>query len=434
VYHDQIIGYSVDSLRQTYPFYRLVSLPNVDVFSGNPNPEAVFPNAVAVAEAAGTSSNQLSIFEYNNPRTPTVYRYHFSIQQQLTSGITLDATYLGARGNHLLRSAQVNQFPVPVRLADGSLFFPPDPDWVRGDGSVISSSDADAPRTLPNNSINPTFSSIQKTMTDAQSFYNSFVLSVNPRPWKGLTLGGNYTFSKSVDDASSGGGSFGGGGGASGYGLDRTLERGLSSFDIRHRFAVRYFYSLPFGLGQQWLSSGWMSHLFGGWRLAGVLTARSGQASSVSYGIPSDGFLFVSDRPNLRAGRGKDLTEGVSEGCNGVAAGEELGGPSRYYDPCAFEPPAAGRIGNAARGILIAPRVVNMDLSIQKDFSIDSRRSLQFRAEVFNLPNHTSFRGPEMGGTSVFRNATGRVNPSAGRLRSTATTSRQIQFALRLSF
>ena len=408
IYYDQIIEYSVHGLRITAPYYSVASLPNADVSS-------TFPNALAaVGNQRGKS--QVSIFEYNNPKTPTVYRYHFDMQHELFSGLTINATYLGARGNNLLRNIEANQYPLPIRQADGRLFFPadPTPDPVFG----------------PDNTINPAFGSIQKVLTDAQSFYNSFVISLSPRPWHGLTLGGNYTFSKSVDDTSSGGGGGAGGFGSSGYGLDRTLDRALSSFDIPHRFTMRYSYELPGGSGQ----SGFLSAFLRGWRIGGVLSARSGQASGVNYGITSDGFLFTSERPDLMLNRGKTLTEGTTAGCNGVKAGTQLGGPDLYWDPCAFGVPQAGYLGTAGRNIIRGPKTVNLDFSLQKDFSIDSRRRIQFRAELFNLPNHTNFRPPQQGANTVFRNSAGLVNPSAGKLRTTSTNARQIQFALRLSF
>ena len=418
IYYDQIIAYSVDALRNTSPFYDQVILQNIDV-------SKTFPRALDAA-AGAQATRQLRIFEYADPKTPTVYRYHFTWERELMPGVPLQATYVGQRGNHLLRSGEINQFPFPERRPDGSLYFPPDLDSA-------GNPDYD-PRLGPDNSMNPAFRSVEKTFTDAQSFYNSFVISLNPRPWKGLTISGNYTYSKSVDDASEvvGGPSAG----VPSYGLDRKLNRALSSFDNRHRSSLRYFYTLPFGPGQPWLGSGLLSHILGGWRIGGVLSLRAGQSATVQYGISTKDFLFTSLRPNWKPGYDrKNLTKGVTAGCNGVAAGRELGGPDLYFDPCAFEVPAPGTIGNASRTVMSGPGVENLDFSLQKEFSAGSERKLQFRAEFFNLPNHTNFRPPTtMGAGQVFRNASGLVSSSAGRLRSMATTPRQIQFALRLSF
>jgi hypothetical protein len=117
-----------------------------------------------------------------------------------------------------------------------------------------------------------------------------------------------------------------------------------------------------------------------------------------------------------------------------VAPGRPLGGPELYFDPCAFAAPAPGRLGNLGRNTVIAPSVFSMDFSIQRDFLLDATKRLQFRAEIFNLPNHTSFGPVTGGGLTVFSGETASRTSTAGRINSTGTTSRQIQFALRFSF
>src|SRR5262249_45538299 len=149
----------------------------------------------------------------------------------------VQASYVGSRGNHLLRRFETNLFAVPVVQPDGSLFFP------KNSGP-----------------INPTFSSISVLNTDAQSFYHALQISANQSIRKGLSIQATYTFSKSVDDSSSSNA-------AGQYPLMRTLERGLSDFDIRHRLVFNYFYTLPVGGGQRWWSTGMTSKFFGGWRV-----------------------------------------------------------------------------------------------------------------------------------------------------------------------
>ncbi len=398
-----------------------------------PNFEALetFPDAVAAARG---DAGQLRIFDYHNPKNPVIYRYNLSLQRQLTPRWTAEISYVGARGNHLLRTFEANLYPFAVRQPDGKLFLPPDPEWVKPDGNLYSSSDPNRPQTPPDNVMNPAFGSIQRTLTDAQSFYNSGYVSINGDFGRNFTLGANYTYSKSVDDASSVRGL------QEHYGLDRKLNRGLSTFDRRHNFSLRYFYSPPIGSGQRWFNSGWLSSLIGGWRFGGILSLRSGSAFGVSYGIPSTGFLFVSQRPNLTPFYNRDPTNGVTAGCRHPLTGQmliepdlKLGGPDLYFDPCAFQPPEPGYIGDAGRTTLTGPGIVNLDFSLQKEFRIDSERNLQFRAEFFNLANHPNFQAPGGPPTAIFRDG-GTINPSAGKIRSTATTPRQIQFALRLSF
>ena len=424
IYHEPLLEYTVENLRRTLPFYKYALRPNFEALE-------TFPDAVAAARG---DAGQLRIFDYHNPKNPVIYRYNLSLQRQLTPRWTAEISYVGARGNHLLRTFEANLYPFAVRQPDGKLFLPPDPEWVKPDGNLYSSSDPNRPQTPPDNVMNPAFGSIQRTLTDAQSFYNSGYVSINGDFGRNFTLGANYTYSKSVDDASSVRGL------QEHYGLDRKLNRGLSTFDRRHNFSLRYFYSPPIGSGQRWFNSGWLSSLIGGWRFGGILSLRSGSAFGVSYGIPSTGFLFVSQRPNLTPFYNRDPTNGVTAGCRHPLTGQmliepdlKLGGPDLYFDPCAFQPPEPGYIGDAGRTTLTGPGIVNLDFSLQKEFRIDSERNLQFRAEFFNLANHPNFQAPGGPPTAIFRDG-GTINPSAGKIRSTATTPRQIQFALRLSF
>ena len=413
IYYDPIIEYSIDSKRSSIPFFNLAVRHNFDASS-------TFPDAVASAGVA----DQIRIMEYNDPRQPTVYRYNLTLQQELLTGLSLQAGYVGARGNHLLRTFEANQMPFPIRQPDGSLFFPAD----------CNATDLDPKYRSPAfcrpgaGSMNPAFGSMQKTNTDGQSFYNSFFVSLRRSLRNGLSFNANYTYGKSVDDASSAGMA------TTHYGLDRKLNRGLSSFDIRHRLSLNYFYDLPVGSGKRWLPSGWLAQIAGGWRVSGILSVRSGRPFDPDYGIPTPGFLFTSQRPNMAPGFSKIPTSGTTAGCEGVRAGQEVGGANLYFDPCAFSVPQPGTLGSVGRTIITGPRTVNMDFSLQKNFALDSKRNLQFRTEFFNLANHPNFQQPSLQGSNIFRSAEGRVSPSAGKLTDTATTPRQIQFALRLSF
>ena len=115
-----------------------------------------------------------------------------------------------------------------------------------------------------------------------------------------------------------------------------------------------------------------------------------------------------------------------------MPAGQKLGTRELYFDPCVFGVPLPGTMGNLGRNTIVAPGQFTMDLSLQKEFSLDSSRRLQFRAELFNLSNHTNFNRPLGGGAVVF--TPGGRNSFTGRIGSVATIPRQVQFALRLSF
>ncbi len=420
IYYNQMLEYMVDLQKNSAPFYKrtvrvnFCSAPVCDSPGGpTPNP-AAFPDAVAAAAGLTVDTPfQVEILDYRHMRTPMVLRYNFALQQELAGGWRLQASYVGARGNHLFRGYEANLYPDPITQADGSLFFPRDA-----------------------GPINPAFGAIAITSSDAQSFYNSLQLSANKSLSRGISLRASYTYSKSVDDASS---SSSGSSAASSrqYPLMRTLDRALSSFDIRHRLVLNYFYTLPFGSGQRWLNSGILTRVLGGWRLGGIIRFRTGTPFLPRVNVRRSGFLFAANRPNLLPGATNNPIEGVAGACAGENAGKRLGGPNAfggiiYFDPCVFETPEAGALGNAGRNTIRGPSVLNLDVSLQKEFLLDAKRRLQFRVEFFNLPNHPNFAAPRGGSAIVFSGA-GR-NPPAGQITDTVTTARQIQFALRLSF
>ena len=106
-----------------------------------------------------------------------------------------------------------------------------------------------------------------------------------------------------------------------------------------------------------------------------------------------------------------------------------IGSPNKWFNPAAFlAPPAnSGFYGNLGRDTLSGPGLATWDLSLLKDTQIRERLGLGFRAEFFNILNHANFNSPN----AVVFTPSG-VSPTAGVITSTSTTSRQIQFALKL--
>jgi len=156
--------------------------------------------------------------------------------------------------------------------------------------------------------------------------------------------------------------------------------------------------------------------------LNNITSIRSGTPFTVRLGFNRSGNLnttsfSANERPNLKPGFSNNPI---------------LGGPDRYFDVNAFELPAVNTRGNLGRNTLIGPGLVSVDVAMSKSFALGEGRALQFRAEVFNLPNHPNFAVPS--GRIVFTNAAGAIAPTAGRITSTVTTSRQIQFGLKLTF
>jgi hypothetical protein len=105
------------------------------------------------------------------------------------------------------------------------------------------------------------------------------------------------------------------------------------------------------------------------------------------------------------------------------------GGPNQYFNPNAFLQPLPGTYGNVGRNTLQGPNLYETDFSVSRRFSLTERLGLQFRAEIFNLFNHANFNTPN---PVVYAAATGDPSPTAGVITSTATSSRQVQFGLKL--
>ncbi|MBI3939537.1 MAG: TonB-dependent receptor [Acidobacteria bacterium] len=402
IHYDPILEYVVDQLKGTAPFYQRVVRPNFDA-------SATFPDALAAAsEFTARTPFQLEILDYHHMRSPMVLRYNLTVQRELPGRWTVQASYVGTRGNHLFRFYEANLYPVAVTRADGSLFFPPN-----------------------SGPLNPAWGGIGMISADAQSFYNSLQVSAAKSAGRTLSLQGSYTYSKSVDDTT---GSLNSGGAfARQYPLRRTLDRGLSDFDVRHRLSVSYFYLLPLRAGQRGGRSRLFWQAFGGWRLGGIVSFRAGSPFHPLSNVRSTGYLFVANRPNLLPGA-RNSTGGVSAGCGPVRAGQKLGGPERYFDPCVYGAPELGTLGNVGRNTLIGPDVLSMDLSLQKEFTLSGEKRLQFRAEFFNLPNRPNFANPTRSAAVVLNGFPARSSATAGSITRTSTTARQVQFALRLSF
>ena len=117
---------------------------------------------------------------------------------------------------------------------------------------------------------------------------------------------------------------------------------------------------------------------------------------------------------------------------NSVAPGEKLGTPALWFDPCAFAVPPAGFYGNLGRGTLIGPGTVNFDMSLGKSIPLKWEASrLEFRSEFFNLFNRPNFADPANQVLNANNNA---LISTTGQITKTVTSSRQVQFALKLVF
>ena len=153
-----------------------------------------------------------------------------------------------------------------------------------------------------------------------------------------------------------------------------------------------------------------------GWSLDAIETLRSG-------------FPFTPEMSFNPSNNG-DATNPVRPSLNPAFSGSAiLGSPNRWFNPNAFVVPPNGTYGNLGRDVLYGPGLAELDLALVKDSHIGETLDVQFRAEAFNIANQASFNTPNL---IVFTSPTAAPSPTAGVITSTATTSRQLQLALKL--
>jgi len=224
------------------------------------------------------------------------------------------------------------------------------------------------------------FAGINFPEFEANSIYHALQFSAR-RSIAPLTLTVAYTFSHSIDDASDGG-AFNAPSFVDSYDVRRS--RASSDFDQRHMLNISYVYDLPF-----FRSATGLSHsLLGGWQLSGITSIQTGTPFNVLYsGFSDNAGVSNGSGPGTYADLVGNPHGAISSGCATVATGPLL------YNPCAFAAPRGLTFGNAARNILHVPRRTNFDMSLLKNFKFNESTALEFRAEAFNLFNHTQWNG-----------------------------------------
>jgi hypothetical protein len=352
-----------------------------------------FPNAFNTQSALMQNSGapEANIIDYYM-KQPKVYKWSLDVQQQVAPDTTLDVGYSGTRGLHLFRGA-INLNSTPSEFRDGRRYI------------LIQQ---------PVN--NPNWGRFRVRITDGTSHYHALRMSLTKRFSRGFQLQSSYTFSKSTDDSSTFTGSGDWGSEAPNYRAEKW--HALSAFDVRNSFTTNFVYELP-GSNLQ----GAAGKLLGGWGLSSILRFNDGHPMTLNAAQPRQGSLqmvFVD-------GSTVDLVPGGNQ--NPVSPQN----PDQYFDATQFSFPEPFFQGNLGRGTVISPGVANIDFSLKKNTSmgwLGEAGNLEFRTEFFNLFNRPNFGTPAL---SLF-DRFGIRTANAGQITSTRTSSRQIQFALRLVF
>jgi hypothetical protein len=355
-----------------------------------------------------------------NLKSAYLYQYNLGIQRRLGEAFSIEADYQGSSGRRLGVFIDINQPTVIVR----------DP-TKRGP-------------VAPNEQVFPMnhFGNAQLAKSIGSSNYNGLVLLAKYQDRRGLFVQGSYTFGKSLDYNSSyfGSNNLLGETGAPVNSKNLAVEHGPSAFDIRHRFNLIYVIDLPVGPGHRLF--GWNNNfsraLFGDWQISGVVTLQSGYPFTVVTGGPdSSGFNQASNSGlSPAAGDRPDLVKPLP-------LPQDNRDPDAAFDGTWFKPALAGRVGNSGRNQYYGPGLANYDFAVAKDFPLGTRLGehtrVQFRADFFNLFNHTNFANP----VSDLSNANfGRITqtlgaasaPSIGTTGGAIGGPRLIQLSLRIRF
>lgn len=404
----------------------------------------VFPSGPGGRSAGGV--------DYNLGQ-PYSVQYNLSVERELPWNLATTVSYAGTRGIHLYRRNEGNPaipMGTPGVDANGNqvcldqgtptFTFTGAKCWLGGEARV-----------------NPNWAQASRLYADSNSFYNALEFQVRKRLSNGLQFQSAYTFSKAIDetqgiiDAENTTSHF-----LASDPFNRLRDRGPSSFDVTHNWSVNTIYRLP----DLYTSGGGLGGFLNGWWMSGILRVRSGYPFTPVLGDNRsrsnvDGGTNGLDRPDLVPGiKTSDITSGVSSGCDIIPAGTPVGTPNLWFDPCAFTLPAEGFLGTAGRNSVRGPGLTNLDFSLAKDTPLGflgESGKLEFRAEFFNILNHPNFATPEVGvadppkaaqvfpGSADEFDSNGNLIPqlrsdSVGRILRTSTTSRQLQFSLKLLF
>ncbi|GGA74548.1 hypothetical protein GCM10011507_27460 [Edaphobacter acidisoli] len=282
-----------------------------------------------------------------NPASKVAYNqnYNLTVEQQLPGNMAMSLAYVGNHAVHIMASRQFN----PA---------------VYGPGATIGNENS--------RRLYPGLGAME--LADAYSYelYNSLQLNVTRRVSRDLTLLGNLVWARVTDNTSSG--TEGQAGPPNPYNLNSS--RGPADFDQAVRVNISANYYLP-----KFTSSRHWGELANGWQLNMIANLRTGMPYTVTSGTDRSLSGIGNDYADIVPGVSTNRTAGFSR-------------IAEYFNPAAFNPAAIGTFGNTHRNVYRGPGYEDIDASIFKDFFTERRVHGQFRAEGFNILNHTNLNNP----------------------------------------
>jgi hypothetical protein len=370
-------------------FFTRLGVSDSIFLGGNPPFQPTANVSYGLADnPGGTSANSLPLTVTTQSgafKNPEAWNWNFTVERQMFSKSVLTVAYVGRRGLHMQREANINQ---PLA------------------GTLQANPGVNIDALRPYQGYN----SVRETDNVASSKYNSLQVSWNRRFAQGLQFGVAYTLSKSLDDGSN-----------QRDIIPDTYDAhnlwGPSEFDSRHVFIANFLYDLPFFHSPH----NFAGKVLGGWELSGIFQAQTGTPCSV---------MVATDYAGIGPYDG-------SFGCNSGVNGEfwTMNGSVNYLNQMAhngggkndasywfqttnsdgspiFTQPAAGTFAtqSGVRDSIYGPGFWNMNFGLFKKFAINERTGFQFRAEAYNAFNHPNWGNVNLNPTSAqFGQVTGKT-------------------------
>lgn len=332
-----------------------------DPFAGGGS--ALFP--------APTPFNQVQWFYDPHIKNAYSEQWNVGVQQQITPSTTATVNYVGSGSHRVNIGGMYNTALTP------------------GPGDI-------GPRS-PYPYITPTF----YDRSNGTASYNALQVQLDKRYTNGLAYAVAYTWSKSINVG--GDGWFGAEGGVpvDPYNPTAFGGRSVSGTDLTHVFSTTVLWQVPVGKGQRWSTgNGALDYLVGNWQFNNIFTTRSGLPYTpiISSDVANTGNVGWAgyEHANL-VGNPNSISHRT---------------PAKWFDTSAFTAPAQFTFGTAGRNSLRGPAYWDLTSSIFRQFPIWGERRFEFRAEAFNLFNHTVFGQPnsDLNNGSAFGSISGTAN------------------------
>jgi len=336
-----------------------------------------------------------------NFRPPDSYQWNLTVSREIMKDTVLEVSYVGNEGHHIWRrNVPFNDIaPGPARLQEATL---------------IANGQATAPFEALNRKL-PGLGGIALSESTGNSHYHGLQIWLNRRFSKRLAYQVSYTWSHAISDVA-----------LTSFTNSVTdpynfsLDKGDADLDRRQSLVSNLVYNLP--SFKRWGS--FASKALGDWQINGIFSYFGSTPVNITDNVNTAGIIAgVAERPNLNPGVPIYLNTGDS---------------TQWLNPAAFSLPAPGQIGSLGPGSIRGKPITNVDASINKNWRLREKVSLQFRMEGFNIFNHPSFNGfnnvinfqgnRTLAGYGTVTNAN-----SFGTLTSD-TGHREFQFGLKLSF